>query len=388
MRVNRRVLRGVGRGAAVLVAAALAAGALVAADAIERPGYRVEAPSVVVEPQEGRQARVCPGPLLELADDSAAATTASSFGPASVVTAADPADAVIEQVGLEAPGNPDAAADGSPVVIVSAPGAVDAGMLAGAQSQTASGDAVSGFSASPCIEPAAEAWLVGGATDVGRSTLVLLANPGDVASTVDVRVIGETGTVDAPSAVGIIVPARSQRVLSLAGLAPNVVSPVVHVTASGGPIAATLEHTIVRGLDPSGAELVSPVASPAPEQVIAGFVVPSAGGVAPQVDEAAGDEFPVVRLFAPGEDAVDGAIDVVDDSGEVVSAIDVSLQAGQVSDVPLGSLQSGAYTVRLEGSGPIIAAARATVFAAADGGDPAPVDFAWTVLRNLLRKQN
>ena len=377
MRVDRRVLLGIARGAAALAVAALAVGAVLAADAVERPGFRIEPPSVVVEPQESSQVRVCPGPLLVLADDAADATTASSFGATSVVTAADPADAPIEETGLDAPGNPDAGTDGVPLVVASAPGTVAAGMLAAAQSQAASTDEVSGFAASACIEATAEAWLVGGATDVGRSSLVLLSNPGDVASTVDVRVISEAGPVEAPSAIGITVPARSQRVLSLAGLAPNVVSPVVHVTSTGGPIAASLEHTIVRGLEPSGVDLLSPVAAPATEQVIPGFVVTSAGGVAPQEDEAAGDEFPAVRLLAPGEEAVQVGVAVRADSGETVSEISVSLQGGRVIDVPLGSLQPGSYTVVLEADGPIVGAARATAYTAGDAGT-VPADVAWT----------
>jgi len=377
MRVDPRVLRGGGRALAAVAAAALVAGALVAASAVDRPGFAAEAPSVVVEPQESRQLRVCPGPLLVLADDAADATTASSLGPASVVTAADPADAPIEQTGLEAPGNPDAAVDGSPIAAAAPAGAVAAGMLAAAQSQAASATEVSGFAASACTEPTAEAWLVGGATDVGRSSLVLLANPGDVASTVDVRVIGEAGTIEASSAIGITVPPRSQRVLSLAGLAPNVASPVVHVVSTGGPIAASLEHSIVRGLDPSGVELVTPVAAPANRQVIPGFVVPSAGSVAPQVDEAAGDEFPVLRLLAAGPDEVEVAVSVRSDDGESVSELDVTLQAGLVSDVPLGTFDPGEYTILLDADAPVVAAARATVLSS-DGDEPVPADFAWT----------
>jgi hypothetical protein len=377
MRVNRRVLHGVARGVGAVAVAALAVGAFIAADSFERPGVRIDPPSVVVEPQESSQVRVCSGPLLVLADDAADATTASSFGSTSVVTTADPTDAPIEETGLDAPGNPDAATDGTPLVVASEPGSVVAGMLAAAQSQTASSEEISGFAASACIEPTAEAWLVGGATDVGRSSLVLLANPGDVASTVDVRVIGEAGPIEAPSAIGITVPARSQRVLSLAGLAPNVVSPVVHVTSTGGPIAASLEHTIVRGLDPSGVELVTPVAAPAPEQVIPGFVVTSAGGVAPQEDEAAGDEFPAVRLLAPGDAGVEVNVTVRSDSGEAVSELSVSLQGGRVIDVPLGNLQTGSYTVLLDADGPVVGAARATAEVEGDGG-PVPADLAWT----------
>ena len=169
-----------------------------------------------------------------------------------MISGAVPADAVITETPLAAPDNARADADGAPLALTTEPGAVDAGMLAGAQSQTVARETLSGFAAASCTEAVAESWLVGGATDVGRTGIVLLANPTAVAATVDVRVIGETGRVDAPSALGIIVPPGSQRVLSLAGLAPNVVSPVVHVTSTGGAIAASLEHSVIEGLDARG----------------------------------------------------------------------------------------------------------------------------------------
>jgi len=106
-------------------------------------------------------------------------------------------------------------------------------------------------------------------------------------------------------------------------------------------------------------------------------VVPSAGGVAPQVDEAAGDEFPVVRLLAPGADAVEVAVSVRSDDGDSISELDVTLQGGQVSDIPLGTLDPGNYTVLLDADGPIVAAARATAVSR-DDEEPVAADLAWT----------
>ena len=132
---------------------------------------------------ESRQQRVCPGPLLTLADDAAAATTASSVGPADTVTAVEPVDAAVNEVALGAPGNPDAGSDGTPLAIDTEPGAAAAGMVAGAQSQRVATETLAGFTAAACSEAVAETWLVAGATDLGRTALVLLSNPSDVAST-------------------------------------------------------------------------------------------------------------------------------------------------------------------------------------------------------------
>ncbi|MEF3405246.1 DUF5719 family protein [Agromyces sp. CCNWLW203] len=380
-----------GRAAGFLVAAALAVAVLGAAALVPWPEHRVTPPSLEVQPAESRQQRVCPGPLLTLADDAAAATTASSIGEADVTVAADPDDAEIAETPLESPDNPRADRDGTPVVIEVEPGTVDAGMIAGAQSQTADTETVAGFAASACAEATAESWLVAGATTLGRTSLVTLANPTDVAATVDVRVSGETGAIEAGSALGLIVPAGSQRVVSLAGLAPNLTSPVVHVTSTGGSIAAAIEQSSVDGLAPAGVEFTGPSAMPANTQIIPGFVVAEAGGVDPADDHAEGDAFPAVRLFATGDDPVDVTIGLVPESGgSAGSTIEATLQPGRATDVPLGVLDAGTYTLRIEADGPILAAARASITATTDTQAPgsadaaAAGDFAWTVSTSPL----
>lgn len=386
----RNVARASGKALALVAAGGIAAAAIAAAAIVPWPEFRVEPPSTVVEPAETGQLRVCPGPLLSLGDDDADATTAVSFGSSSVTTGVSPDDVDITETALAAPENPNADRDGTPLAITSEAGAAGAGELAGAQGQRSDRETIAGFAAAACDEAVAEAWLVGGATDVGRSTLVLLANPSEVAATVDVRVSGENGSVDAPSALGITVPAGEQRVLSLAGLAPNVHSPVVHVTSTGGAIAASLEHSVVEGLTPAGVELVGPTALPATTQVIPGFVVPTDGGVDPADDHADGDDHPAVRLFAPGDEAVEVSIGVASESGGGGTSIDVSLEPGQATDVPLGELDEGDYTITLEADAPIVAAARATTGTpqaqtAPDGADEeAAVDLAWTVATSPL----
>ncbi|KRC60436.1 hypothetical protein ASE14_05285 [Agromyces sp. Root81] len=381
--VARTIARVGGRAAGFLVAAALAAAALGAAALVPWPEQRVTPPSLVVQPAESRQQRVCPGPLLTLADDAAAATTASSIGSADVVFGADPDDVEITETPLATPGNPRADRDGTPVVLAVEPGSVGAGLLAGAQSQSADTETITGFAAASCAEAAAESWLVAGSTTLGRTSLVSLANPTDVAATVDVRVIGEAGAIEAGSALGIIVPAGSQRVVSLAGLAPNVASPVVHVTSTGGTIAAALEQSAVDGLAPAGVEFTGVAAMPANSQVIPGFVVAESGGVDPTDDHAEGDDFPAVRLLATGDEPVDVSIGVVPEAGASGSTIETTLQPGRATDVPLGVLDAGVYTVRLDADGPIVAAARATTAAAAGATQPGDADaassgdFAW-----------
>ena len=77
------------------------------------------------------------------------------------MTVVEPTDATVNEVALKAPGNPDAGSDGTPLAIDTEPGAVAAGMLAGAQSQRVSTETLAGFAAAACTEAVAETWLVG-----------------------------------------------------------------------------------------------------------------------------------------------------------------------------------------------------------------------------------
>ncbi|WP_127792927.1 DUF5719 family protein [Agromyces sp. LHK192] len=363
--------------------AALAAGGVLVMVGLQSnwPGYRAEPQSVEVRPEPSGQVRVCPGPLLELADDAAAATTASSFDSPDLVTQVQPASATVQEIDLTAPDNPEADSDGTPTALVAEPTEVDAGLLAGVQSQEASTETMAGLAVAACRDALAESWLVGGSTALGRVTLVLLANPTDVAASVDLRIFGTDGPVDAPTARGIQVPPQEQRVISLAGLAPNLDSPVVQVTATGGRIAATLQQASIDGLVPAGADLVGATAAASSEQVIPGVVVAEAGGIAVDEDHLTGDGFPVVRLFAPGAEEADVELELVPAGGDEGELIEVELLPGQVTDVPLGDVPAGTYTVRIASDQPLVAAARSNIAPIPATGDTQsvgePGDVAW-----------
>ena len=69
---------------------------------------------------------------------------------------------------------------------------------------------LAGLAATACAEPTSSTWLVGGAATVGRTTLLLIANPTAVAAEVSIRMWGESGAITAPGMAGIDVgPASS-----------------------------------------------------------------------------------------------------------------------------------------------------------------------------------
>lgn len=367
----------IGLRAGLAVGAAAAAVALVTAAAtLPLPEHHAAIAPVDVQPSESGQQRVCPGPLLVLAEDSIDATASRSVGAAERTIAVDPDDADIDAFDLEAPANASATSDGGPVALLTAPDAVEQGRFAAAQTQSVQRETFAGLAAAACVEARADTWLVGGATDVGRTTLVLLANPNDVAATVDVRVVGEAGPIEAPSGLAIVVPPRTQRVVSLAGLAPNVVSPVVHVTANGGTVAATLQQSVIEGLEPTGVTYVQGTAAPAEQQYIPGFVVVGDDSHDAH-DHVDGNEFAAVRLYAPGEASVEASVTLISSGGQPDAVVDVQVEAGEVLDVPLGAVRTGSYTIRVDASDALVAGARSTVERADAADEHTASDLVW-----------
>src|SRR4051794_31356489 len=239
VRIGGRVAAGV---LAVGGAAALAfGGALLPVPATATAGTEV-VPAAV------EQQRACPGPLLRLGDANGQnATSVTSFGAPRVtsgtVAAGDTTSTPLAEVDVAA------RKDHLTSAVITAPNAGgDDQLLAAAQTQAASTSDVAGLAVTGCAEGAASSWLLAGATDTGRSSLLLLANPSDVAADVDLALYTSEGPVQAPGLQDIAVGARSQRVLSLAGYAPGQSQLAVQVQSRGGLVTAALEHTIVRGL--------------------------------------------------------------------------------------------------------------------------------------------
>jgi hypothetical protein len=354
---------------------AVSAATVAAAGLLDWPSVVTPVPSAVVTPQPDQQSRVCPGPLFTLAEDSSKASAATSVGTADAIYKAADAHSTPVSVAvtpLAAPDNADAGADGSPVLLRAEMGGTGVPMLAGSQAQTASAETIGGLAVAACAEATGDSWLVGGSTDLGHTSLVLLSNPSTVAATVNLTVYGETGPVDAPGSTGILVQPGSQRVVSLAGLAPNVNSPVVRVQSRGGEVAASLEESVVHGIDTAGVELVGATNAPAGEQVIPGIVVPrpiapseAAGGPPAPVTDV---EAPSARVLALGDKPATVQVGLISEDGASTgTSLQIQLQPGLATKVPLEGLAPGRYTMRLTADQPIVAAARATT----------ATDFAW-----------
>jgi hypothetical protein len=328
---------------------------------IPLPSLRSSAGSTVVTPVPTTRQLVCPGGLLRLASASGkGATTVSAIGSPRVVSAAQPGSVVDNPFATTDAGTANGSAApmllGTPAVV---PGAKPP-LLGGSQSEGIKTSEFFGLSSAECTAASGETWLAGGATSVGRTTLLLLSNPTDVPAVVSIEVFGETGQITAPGMDGISVGAGAQRVISLAGFAPNLTSPVVHVHSTGGQVVATLEQATVRGVTPGGVDFIAGTAAPALTTVLPGVVISGTEAMQSLQGEDGFDDLQTtLRVFLPAGKATSASITVLAENGTVTGkAIRADLQPATVTDLPLDQLSDGSYTVIVTTARPVVASVR------------------------------
>lgn len=352
------------RGSVGVAGVAIAAAAVVLPQLIPSPLVTLAAEGVVVSPVAADGALVCGGDLIDASDPE----ELRAFGGSG--TQIWPSDSASDPAPLA---EPDVADPGTGITGLRVPADSDP-TPGGATTQTIGNETISGLSALGCAEPSADSWLVAGSTDVGRTSVVVLANASEVAATVDLTLYGDTGRIAATGATGIVVPAGSVRALPLAGLAPDVVQPAVRMTARGGEIAASLQSSVISGLTPEGVETTGPSAAPSTVTVISGFTVSGPPADAASDDGSGGTGSPAVRIVNPGDVDSTVSISVANEnpSGAGTST-QVVVPAGRVGEVPLTGLGDGSYKITLESDQPIAAAGRSTSTGSAG------TDFAWFV---------
>lgn len=353
--VSTRVISGA-------VGAVIAVVTLVAAATLPIPTIRLAPAAIEVTPVPTPAALVCPGAVLRLGDASGAnASSAIAIGRPQYSTAST--SSAVSVAHLTAEGSE--ATGGEPLLVT---GGDTVSNIAAAQVQRLDSDDYRGLAAAECTTPSSDTWLVGGSTSVGRTTLLTLANPGSAPSTVEITIASTEGLVDAPGLTGITVPANSQRTMSLAGFAPDVATLVVHVTSRGGPVAAALQESIVRGIEPGGVDIIGGGAVPSTVTVVPGIVISGTEAIGSRLGEPGFDDLlTALRIYAPGDAEGQATVRVVSEDGVAGGAsFELALQAGEVTDIPIEGLVDGTYSMIIETTVPVVAAVRASTVA----GDP------------------
>jgi hypothetical protein len=358
-----------------LVSLAGVGGAIIAAVVVTAavvtpvPSLSLTPASLVVTPTEATQKRICPGGLVDILSRNGDATTFQGFAAPNIVT--EVVNSNSETRVLPAPDNAATNPEFGPSIVSAAPSANTRTptLIAAAQSQSVSADSISGLAAATCGEGSTDQWLVGGSTEVGRTTLLFLANALDVDSTVSIEIFGEKGQVDAPGMTGLVVKAKSQRIISLAAYAPNLVEPVVHVTTTGGQVLASMQQTVTRVVTPSGVDFIQPGASPSRTQVIPGVAL---SGMANQDGEGGvvtSDLSSAIRVLIPGPKGAEVTATIVGATGKPV-VVKANVQSGRTIQLPFSGATDGIYSVVVTSTVELLAGVR-TVQASSD--QPAPL---------------
>lgn len=236
-----------------------------------------------------------------------------------------------------------------PQVVRAEPGTAPARVAAASAGLVTAGD-LRGLAAASCQQPTADAWLLGGASDLTSTAQLVLSNAGSTPAEVTLAIWGPSGPVDLTGERFLVAP-RAQRVVVLGGIAAEQRRLAVHVSATGGRVGAHIQDSAIDGFTPVGTELVVPGAAPARRQVVPGLAV---------VDSTVGDlSAPALRLLVPGDTGTTASVTLLGPEGvtELPGAESVALVPGEVTDVPLGGLPAGAYTAVVDADQPVLASA-------------------------------
>ncbi|MCC6376350.1 MAG: hypothetical protein IT191_04965 [Microbacteriaceae bacterium] len=390
-----RVFRAVGGTALGLIVIAGVGLVILATSLLHLPKIGEPIAAQKVSPVATDRVRVCPGPVIRLGDSSGAeATNPVTVGSPTILKASTLGESVLQP--LKPAGDP---SNVPPQLIRLSPTEDgELGLIAGSQTQSLNESDLVGFVAANCTKQDSDFWLVAGSSGIGRTSLILLSNPSSVDSQVKFEIFSENGPVDLAGADGITVPAGSQYVISLAGLASGLISPVVHIESEGGRITAQLQESIVRTLTPGGTEIIGPDAKPSANLTIPGVVITDQGGVGtlaslPGYEDISG----ILRVLVPTQsvskaDATgDGSANITvtaipEDSSADSTSASFSIDVGKVTDLPLADFAPGDYTFLITSDLPAVAAVRtatAEVASSAESSDPnsipsvSAIDFAW-----------
>lgn len=376
--VTSRVVSGV-------IGIAVAVATITAAALLPLPTVQLTPQSTSVTPEPAAKQLVCPGAVLQLGDTTGQnASVASPIGEPVLSIAATTGG--FDTTSLLQTAATDSA---GAATLVAAPASGESGAsIAGSQYQSVDRGDYRGLAAAACAQPSSDVWLVGGSTAVGRTTLLTLANPGAVDSTVSVELFSGEGVVEASGLTGILVPASGQRVVSLAGFGPGLASLALHVTSRGGPVTANLQEAIVRGIEPSGVDVIGATTAPNTRAVIPGVVVFDSEQVDGRLGEQGFDDLgAALRVFVPGEAAAQVTVSVIPELDELTGAsFDLVLDPGVVTDVPIEGLVDGSYSVVVESNVPIVTAMRVSTVAAEKVGSvpEGASDVAWFAAATAL----
>ena len=155
-------------------------------------------------------------------------------------------------------------------LIIAATGELAAGLEVEQVSRGEKG-AERGLAGLRCDPPQRESWFVGGATNVGDTTSLVLVNVDDTPATVDVTIFTAKGPADPRLGQGLTVQPHGRLIISLDTLAPDRGLLAIHVLSRRGRVAAGVRHSRTDGQRPLGVDWVPRTQAPSTSVVVPGI---------------------------------------------------------------------------------------------------------------------
>lgn len=367
-------------------------GAVVAAGSTLPPAESSRAvPPVEAAVPAGASQGVCAGPARLL--EGTEAGTDPQFSPESATAATSVTGAVLSAAGVLPPsrlaglngrttvelaktGNKAAPEEGAqkllagvvaarpvtgPAVLSADPLANHQASAAGAMKFSATDGDLQGTAAANCLHSSNDQWLAGASTTVGRTSVLVLTNASSTPATVNLELFGQAGRIQAPGSRGLLVAPNTSRSVVLAGLAPAEAQLAVHVRSTGGPVAAVIQQSTLRGLTPGGLDFIAPGAAPAVRQVMPGVDIQDPAGVETLLANSGyQDAGPVLQLTVPGPADAVVEVKLLGRDGEkpLPGGGVVTAKAGAVTEVSLAGVPAGQYTISASSDVSFVATAR------------------------------
>lgn len=413
---NRGAITGVLSAVVILAAGG---GAVAATSMVPEPSGGTSVDIRQADVPAGRALAVCPEPARLVngtvvgtdADFSPVSTTATSA--LNAVVLSNPAGTVpgssVAALGgdlvariAEAPSSTPPPTAGPPVLAagvasitpVTSPAVVGADALGNEQASLAANLSYSatdgdlrGLAATQCQPPGNDAWLLGANTAVGRTAVLNVSNASETPATVNLELYGYEGQIQAPGARGLLVAPGTTRSVNLAGLAPGESQLAVHVRSTGGPVAATIQQSVLRGIAPGGVEYLSPGAGPSNLQVMSGVDIQDPSGVKTLAAKPGfADAVPALQIAVPGSTDAVVQVSLYGANGErkIPNGGVVTVKGGTVATLNLEGVPAGSYTVRASSDVSFLASARVTRGTKAEDA----TDLAWSPSSARLGSQH
>lgn len=259
-------------------------------------------------------------------------------------------------------------AGASPIVATFTPEGDAAPSVAGVTAGMAEEGDLRGMVAGSCNPASSSMWLVGGNTEVGSSTQLILTNPGETPARTKVQ--GWTGIGPmASEVVELIEPGESKVVLT--ETMDRAERLAFHVSTEGGQVSAYLSTSTLDGIVPHGVSYVTPGAPPALETFVGPVHVEAFDTQEWQTE---------LRIVNPGEEPANVSVALLGENGEepLGGADDLTIDPGVVTDVPVAAPEAGTYTLRVTSDAPVASSTRTVAESEPSeeiGGTP--LDMSW-----------